>query len=477
MECLLLNSICRARPPLKFIPERFNPVVLRGVHWVVPLLLRYRTRRWLTAGIHRVEVENVETLANLYARFQQRKIRLFLACRHPEVDDPLSFLYVLSRSMPRAARRQGIALKQPLHAHYLYDRGMPLWGGAWLGWLLSRMGGVPIHRGRRLDLKALRAARDLAANGSLPMAIAPEGANNGHSDRVSPLETGLAQLGFWCVEDLQKAGRDERVLVVPIGVSYRFVKPPWKQLDRLLSRLENDCGLSPQTADFADVKQRGHHHARRLQRLGIHLVSEMETFYRRFSPQVARTGILASSAEQTLGDRLQVMLDVALQVAETHFGLSSERSSSVSVRCRRIEEAGWKAIYREDLPEIETLSPVQRGLADWEAEAADFYMRHMRLVESFVAVTDTYACEAPTVERLAEVAAIAFDFVARIKGQSIPPKPRLGARRVCITVGEPIAVSDRWSQYSENRQAAKRAVKDLTQELNVALEQLTPMIE
>jgi len=54
------------------------------------------------------------------------------------------------------------------------------------------------------------------------MTVAPEGATNGHSEIVSPLERGVAQLGFWCVEDLVKAGRSETVYIVPIGgIQYR----------------------------------------------------------------------------------------------------------------------------------------------------------------------------------------------------------------------------------------------------------------
>ncbi|MEO1134300.1 MAG: 1-acyl-sn-glycerol-3-phosphate acyltransferase [Cyanobacteria bacterium J06639_1] len=444
-------------------------MLLRGVHAVLPLLLRYRSRRWLTAGITRIEVDRIETLVELYRQFQAREIRLFLAFRHPEVDDPMSFLYVLSRSIPRAARQQGIALRSPLHAHYLYDRGMPLWGGAWLGWLLSRLGGVPIHRGRRLDLKAIRAARDLAANGRLPMAIAPEGANNGHSERIGPLELGMSQLGFWCAEDLHKAGRKERVIVVPMGVRYRFVQPPWKPLDRLLSRLETECGLTVDAVDLADEEKRGEHCARRLRRLGDRLLSDMEEFYRRLEPRLAVESGLTAGNEQELGDRLQVVLDTALRVAESQFGLSS--AGTLSARCRRIEEAGWMAIYREDLPALDAVSPVQRRLADWEAEAAEAAVRHMRLVESFVAVSDDYACDRPTVERLAEVASILSDCMARIQGIEIPKRPQLGKRWVQLTVREPIEIGDRWPLYSRDRQGAKQAVKDLTEDLRVALEE------
>jgi len=49
------------------------------------------------------------------------------------------------------------------------------------------------------------------------------------------LERGVAQLGFWCVEDLVKAGRSETVYIVPIGIQYRVSS--WRKLD-LLSQLE-----------------------------------------------------------------------------------------------------------------------------------------------------------------------------------------------------------------------------------------------
>jgi len=75
----------------------------------------------------------------------------------------------------------------------LYERGMPLWAGACLvgcclGWGFH-------HRGKHLT-DGLRTARDLLANGKLPMTVAPEGGTNGHSEIVSPLEPGVAQLGF-----------------------------------------------------------------------------------------------------------------------------------------------------------------------------------------------------------------------------------------------------------------------------------------
>ncbi|MFS8858102.1 1-acyl-sn-glycerol-3-phosphate acyltransferase [Synechococcus sp. H55.7] len=447
-----------ARPPLDFIPLAYKPWVLRLVHGILPLLLRLRVRPWLPSGIAKIEARGVQTLAQLYHQFQAGQIRLILAFRHVEVDDPLVGLYVLSRLVPQAARHQGIPLRKPIHAHFLYDRGMPLWGGRWLGWLLSRLGGIPVHRGRRVDRLALAAARRLLLDGPFPFGIAPEGATNGHSERVNPLEPGTAQLAFWCAEDLAKAGRSEKVVVVPIGIQYRYLKPSWKKLERLLSHLERLSGLTPP----ADPKPSANRHwAQRICGLAHHLLAQMETFY----------GLPPLPSGAPFNARLERLLHTALQTAETYFGLSPQ--GDWNSRCRRIEEAAWTQIYREELRHPGSLAPLQRGLLNWKAQQATLYLQHMRLVESCVAVQEEYLLSRPSFERLAESALILFDVLARLRGDPYPARPRLGWREVQVTVGDPIWVSQRWErQYRQGRQEARQAVAELTQDLQLALERM-----
>lgn len=456
----------RARPPLNFIPEKFNPLVLGIASLSLPILLRYRLRPWLPAGIARVETENVEVLVDLYRRFQLGKIRFLVAFRHPEVDDPLSMFYLLSRAVPRVARQSGIPLQLPIHSHFLYDRGMTIWAGNWLGWLFSRLGGSPIHRGKKLDWQGMRAARSLFFNGRFPLTVAPEGATNGHSEIVSPLEPGVAQLGFWCVEDVQKAQRYEEVYVVPVGIRYRYLEPPWEKLDGLLGRLEADVGLPVRRVGPVEETERESRFYERLLHLGEHLLLQMEQFYTRFYLRS-----LSTDPDRSLIERLQALLDASLQVSEDYLGLPGR--GTIVERCRWVENAGWNRIYREDLPDFKTLSPLDRGLADWTAVETELRMRHMRLVESFVAVTESYVKEKPTVERFAETALILFDAIARLKGEKNPRRPRLGWRVSTVTVGEPIALSDRWPTYEQNRRAARGAIADLTQDLQMALEKLT----
>jgi len=482
----LPHLVSHVQPPLEFIPPALNPLVLRGAQ----LLLPFRLHR---TSITNIQGKNVETLVNLYRQFQAGKIRFLIAFRHPSAKDPLCLAYLLWRMVPQEAQRQRAVVQHPIHAHFIYDRGIPLWAGTWVSWLYSRLGGTPIHRGKA-DRIGLRSARDLFANSSHPMAAAPEGATNGHSEIVSPLEPGIAQMGFWCVEDLRQAGRSEQVVIVPVGIQYRYVEAPWKALEKLLRQLESASGLPRDEAGNALPAIRAEEgtsncetaYYQRLFRLGEHLLSVMEEFYVQFYHQplsaastpvfssvvaaenAGQQGLSLSSPNQAFAVRLQSLLDVALRVAEQYFGL--EPKGSVSDRCRRLEQAGWDYIYRADFKSIEALPPLQRGLANRIAAEASLRMWHMRLVESFVAVTGKYVQEKPTVERFAEITLLLWDMITRIKGESPLRRPQLGKQWVQMTVGQPIAVSDYWDTYQASHRSAKQAVADLTQELQTALE-------
>ena len=467
----LPQSITQVQPPLEFIPAAFDPFVLKGVQLLLPFWLQFRV------GITSVRGNNLDSLVELYRQFQSGKVRFLLAFRHSSANDPFCMASLLWQMVPREARRQGISLQRPLHSYFIYDRGIPLWAGRWVGWLYSRLGGIPIHRGK-VDRLSLRSTRNLFANGSLPLAAAPEGATNGHNEVVSPLEPGIAQLGFWCVEDLRKAERCEQVLIVPVGIQYHYVKAPWKALEKLLSNLEADCGLpvaeTPERLVGTKASICGREAAcyRRVYRLGEYLLSSMEEFYSRFYhqtlPAVSTRAATNNTGSQDFTARLQALLDAALNVAEQYFHLQPQ--GSTIERCRRLEQAGWDYIYREDLKSMGVLPPLKRGLADWIAAEADLRMWHMRLVESFVAVTGKYVQEKPTVERFAETTLLMWDMITRIKGGNPFQRPHLGKQWVQVTVGQPLSVSDRWETYQTNRRSAKQAVTRLTQDLQIALE-------
>ncbi|MFM6188887.1 1-acyl-sn-glycerol-3-phosphate acyltransferase [Planktothrix sp.] len=446
----MVNLITNLQPTLDFIPPNFNPWVLKACQWGVPFWIRWKT------PIVEIKGEQVERLVDLYQQFQQGKIRFLLAFRHPNTDDPFCMSQLLWRWVPEMAKQQRIALSAPIHAHFMYDRGIPLWAGESVSWLFPKLGGTPILRGK-MDRLGLRSARDLFVKGQFPLAAAPEGATNGHNQSMSPLEPGIAQLGFWCVEDLKKAERTEEVYLVPIGIQYFYIQDHWERLEQLISALERDCNLPKITEDLTTQSLYG-----RLMRLGNYLLDTMENFYRQFYYRK-----IPNDETLDFPERLQRLLEMALTVSEEYFNLKP--MGDLSSRCRRLEQAGWDCIYRYNLKGNDNWSAVELGLGDRVAIEASLRMWNMRLVESFVAVTGRYIRENPTFDRFAETTLIVWKTVNQLTGKRSIQSPNLGKKRAQLIVGEPISVTQQWEDYQSNR---RQAVANLTLDLQKALEQM-----
>lgn len=459
------HIITRSKPTLDFIAPQYSAVVRWMGARIAPLWLRYQLR------ITDVELVGSTELGQLYEAFEAGNTRFLLAFRHPTTDDPPCVAHALWNKLPQALSQTKIRLKHPPHTHFVYERGIPLWAGRWTGWLFSRLGGTPIRRGV-LDTQGLRSIRNLFGSGQFPVAIAPEGATNGHNELVSPIEPGIAQFGFWCLDDLHKAERSEEVLIVPLGVQYRFVTAPWGALVERLAQLEQDTGLPapeqpltlrdghpPSPAEDAQLYDR-------LLRLGEHLLCEVETFYQtyygcRLTPP---EGTEQDSPEDNadFAARLKTLLGNALTVAEEAFGIKGK--GSLSDRCRRVEQAGWDRIYRDEA--VTDTSPLTHGLNNLIAEEADLRIWHMRLVENLVSVTGRYVAEARTIDRYADTTLLMWKIVNQICGRRAAQRRYLGDRIVKITVGQPLSVSQRWDDYRANR---RQAVAALTQELQTAM--------
>lgn len=447
-----------AAPPLAFLPPLLDPPVLALAQRLLPLALR------CGGAITARQVVGGDRLVTAMQAFQEGRSRLLLAFRHPSVSDPLCLAALLWLDLPRLARRQGVRLRPRPHAHFLYDRGIPLWAGAPVGWLLPRLGGSSIQRGK-LDSAGLRSARALLLDGRFPFAAAPEGATNGHNEVVSALEPGVAQLAFWTADDLRRAGRAEAMTVVPIGVQYSWSRPIWRELEAMLTRLEHQAGMRGATAAGGTAGDSARLYPRLLA-LAERMLSLMEHFYRESYQKPLPDLEHPADPNERLALRLQRLLNAALEVVETSFGLRA--SGDLTSRCRRLEQAGWDRLYPAGV-EANGRCPLQRGLADRLAEETERRLWHMRVVESFVAVSGRYVKEAPSQERFADTLMLLWDTQCRLLGSDPGRRPRLGPRRVRLTIGEPIAVDQRLEAYQHDRRGAVAA---LTSELQQVLEGL-----
>jgi len=462
--------------PLEFIPPQLDGRVVAGARLLLPLWLRQ-------GGLRAIAVEEIGRLQRAMEQFQAGESRLLLAFRHPSLDDPAVLAHLLWCDLARAGRpagsRDGRLFQPRPHAQFLYDRGIPLWAGAWMGWLLSHLGGCSIQRSK-LDLPALRTARALLLDGPHPFAVAPEGATNGHNEVISRLEPGVAQLALWTADDLDKAGRSEGIQVLPIGVQYSFTESIWPAIEALLSELEAEVGLPPAASHATDPQQL----YGRLFNLAERILSRMETFYREgyqqrslprppepvVDPAAAPSEGALPDTNTLLGERLNRLMESALRVVEQ--ALAVEPHGDLTERCRRLEQAGWDRLYPSSGANSNgspTPSALERGLAHRLAEETEQHLWHMRIVESFVAVSGRYVKDDPSQERFADTLLILWDTLCRIRGGNPERRPRLGPRQAHIRIGEPLAITPRLAAYRADRRGAVAA---LTTDLQGRLEAL-----
>tara|TARA_B100002052_G_scaffold272278_1_gene273809 strand:- start:815 stop:2149 length:1335 start_codon:yes stop_codon:yes gene_type:complete len=432
-------TIQTARPALRRLPTQSSRAVQAILQRLLPLLFKSQ----------RLQLRNgnaAEGLAHEFHALQTGQRSLLVTFRHPSPRDPLVMADLFWNRVPHAARQLGRSLQRPIELRFLYDRGIPLWAGPVIGWLLQRSGGIAIHRGR-LDRPALSQARQVLAMGRHALVIAPEGATNNLSGEMAPLEPGAAQLAFWAVEDMAKA-KDARALhLVPIGIRYSWRRPNWSALDTRLRALERHLGVDD-IENQAVVDRR-----ERLLGIGAVLIDALERLER-----------LKPTAGQPLIDRIETYRLHGLQKAENHFGLKA--SGTLQERCRRIEQAAWDRIYRENLAQ---LPPLERSLADWEAREANLQLNRMRLVEHFTCVSGHYVSDQPDFDRFAEMVLIVEEAIGWIEDNPWKGEPSLGPQRVELSMGTSIAVDQRLRDYQHNR---RKAVQQLTDDLEAEMERL-----
>ncbi len=452
-------DLTRVQPPLKVYPPKINQFVLKIIRLLTPFWLRWQ------CGIKQIETRYVDRLVEVTKKFQDGKARYILAFRHPTTDDPFGMLYMLAYAVPEQARDMGIKLTKTPHSSFVYDRGISMWAGDYINWLFPALGGISIFRGK-LDRPALNLIRQQITSGESPLSMAPEGGTNGKSELVAELEPGIAQIGFWAAEDLLKEGCTEEMLIVPVGIQYEYSIAAWGKIDETIAAIEKECGITKPAITTSTRYQR-------LYELGSYLVQWVSDYYKTFYGNYARKDKDVPDSDD-LAIRIEDLADRILSVAEMSFGIKAK--GSPIDRCRRLEQAGWDRIFRNDLQDIEQLSQVERCFADQLALEANYSNWHMKIAESIIGVTSDYVRQHPSPSRYIEVLKLMWSVLQRVTERNpdsvFKETPNFGDRKVILSVAEPISVSERLSEYQSSRTAAKECNRKLTEEIHSAMKNL-----
>jgi len=410
--------------------------------------------------------------------FYEGRARLVIAFRHPYGDEPQMLMYAVHRALPREARRRGAPLPCAPHCLFLHGYEVPLWSGGLVRWLLPRSGSMPVYHVRQ-DSAGLRAIRAALRDGPHPLALAPEGQVSYRSETLPRMERGTLQLAFWCAEDLARAARAERVLVLPVSVHNRYQESEIGALESLAKDLERRIGLGAgllapalRPGPRPDPAQRRRALGLRLRRIDLALLSIAEGFYGLApAPGTDQTEAALIAHRES---RRKAILEQALRRGEGLLGIPAE--GDMIARVYRLRHEGWSRIFSEI--DLERLSPLERRLADRRAAEAWYAMRHMETVDlGFYLDTDYLESGfrnggAPSIGRLFETACNLGDWSTRLTGGAISQRPNPLGKHVVMAARPPIEIRGRLEEYRANRRGAlARAEEELALAYTTAIEE------
>ncbi|MBI2302584.1 MAG: 1-acyl-sn-glycerol-3-phosphate acyltransferase [Armatimonadetes bacterium] len=391
-----------ARHPIAFRPPRDSRWMIGVVQALTPLILR------LGCKIVACEFDE-ETLARLRSLRGQRVV---LCPNHPTGIDPLVVFHLSARLGDRF--------------HYLACKECfrrPL-----KGWIMQKLGCYSIARGGH-DTESFRTTRRLLAAGDQWLVICPEGEACGQNDTLMPFQVGVAQMAFWALEDMAAHGDPPPLYFVPLGIKYAYVRDMSGEIDAGLARLERKLGLP------LDRRTDPEGLYRRLRVDGDAVLSMIERRY----------GIRPEE-DATLEARIQSFKELVLARAAAELNVKLHPEQPVLDRVRVLFNAAERLAC-----EAPPASDYGRALHQRRQEEVFGLYDDLWRVLRFVATHDGYVRETMTAERFLEV-------IGRMEWEVFGQECWRGPRRAMVKAGEPLNLTEHWSDYRARKRETVAAV-------------------
>ncbi len=431
------------------------PGISGPVMWIgrllAPLYLRF------ALGFRGIGIRDPEKLAGAAGDFAAKKIRLIVAFRHPYGDEPQLLFHVFGNLIPRLSKKPGLKPFRGFHITLVHDYAVALWGGPLIRFILPRVGAVPVYH-VRFEPVSLTAIRNLLKDGAYPAGIAPEGQISYHSETLPDIEAGTVRMGFWCAADIEKAGRPERVLILPLSVHCRYDVRDIGKAGAFLERTAVLCGMDE--IKYTCTPESLLRRAEEVERTVLGMTEHYYTDSYGFS---AHAGTLPDESEADGRQRRwNALLMAALGAAEHALGIVPGEEDPLH-RIYRIRLEGWSRVSPENEPE--RLSPLRDALDRRRTGEAWLAMRHMEFADLMFYHDVRYAAGRDgeiSFSRVIETVVNLGDLVNRLMGGSIASRKGVFRKTAVLVPGEFVDLTERLADYRKNpRQAVAGAVRDL----------------
>lgn len=432
------QPVTRALPDVG-LPE---PHVRPGLLSFARLIFRAYLRHVL--GFSTIDLRHAGTLVEAYKRFFDGQDRLILAFRHPYGDEPQLLSWVFGPGADAAAGLSRTGPRRRAHAVFVHGYEVPRWSGAAIRWLLPRVGAMPVHHSK-MDTAGM--ARILAAieDGPYPLALSPEGQVSYTSDSVPRLEMGSVRLGFQAADRLARAGRPERMVILPVSVHYRYGSRAWASLRELVGRIEAFAGITSARPEYGLEG--------RLAVATERLISLAERTYGLAAPPEGPAGDRESDHDKR---RVEAIVEAALDSAERILGISRGAGDSIE-RLYRIRQIGWDRVFLPPANDPRTATPLERAVLDRRAGEAWYAMRHMELADFawyFRPGPPPVPENGPPPHQVVEYVQNLWDLANRLAGGAISGRVEVRPKRAIVIFADPIDLSGRLDGYRSDRKGA-----------------------
>jgi hypothetical protein len=410
----------------------------------------------MALGFERIELRGGDVLVEAFRAAFDGERRVMLAFRHPYGDEPQLLSWIFSVGLGREARRLGVRLPRRPHAVFVHGYEVPRWGGPLIRWLLPRVGAMPVHHSK-MDTVGMDRIRAAIEDGPYPLALSPEGQVSYTSGDVPRLEAGAVRLGFRSADRLERVGRPEHVVLMPISVRYEYDRRAVASLERLVLRIESFVGSGAPSSPERRIAMPGR------------LADALEAILRIAERQYG----LEKGAEPGAALRAEAIVEAALCTGERLLGIARGPGDAIE-RLYRIRQVGWDRVYLPPGEDPRRAAPLDRAVLDRRAGESWYAMRHMELADLAWYFRSDPPSEGAPFGAVVEYAQNLWDFANRLAGGAISGRVAVRPKRAVVVASPAIDLSARLPGYLVDRRVAtsqalvelKNAYQSCIKELN-----------
>jgi hypothetical protein len=383
----------------------------------MPLVLKYR-----------MQDARLEIVGDGVARFKQLKGKRTVVCpNHPGATDP-EVMFAVSREVGE-------------DFNFLAAREVFDWDHGMRGWWFQHLGVYSVVRGA-CDRESFKTTRRLIIEGKKKLVIFPEGEISRQNDTLMALESGVAQMSFWALEELQKTQPAEPIFLLPLAIKYTYRGDVRAELDESLAALEDELKLERSN--------------------GASLYSRL----RRVSEQVLAT------LEQQYGFKYGSDADLNYRIVELRSFILKNIANYLQTELPLDQnQLDWIRILRNSLDDFiyadeSQLSDYEKKVHEEKTDKISGFYRDLDRVVNFISIYDGYLKDRMTQERFADV-------VARLETEVFGKTEPKGPRLVRVDIGKPVNLLELYPAYKSKKRATVHKVnEDLAAQISSMIESL-----